>query len=73
MESSEGIDVSQKENINIEEELQYEIRKGQKLQMAIEDLQKKLVTSEEENKALKMELQRSVKIMTGQIGSMWMG
>ena len=59
MESSEGIDVSQKENINIEEELQ-EIRKCQKLQMAIEDLQKKLVTSEEENKALKTELQRSV-------------
>ena len=33
--------------------------------MAIEYLQKKLVTSEEENKALKTELQRSVQINDG--------
>ena len=59
-ESSEGIDVFQKENINNEAELQDEIRKGQKLQRAIEDLQKKLVSLEDENKALKTELQRPV-------------
>jgi len=40
-ESSKGIDAFQKENINIEAELQDEIRKGQKLQREIEDLQKK--------------------------------
>lgn len=59
-ESSEGIDVFQKENINNEAELQDEIRKGQKLQRAIEDLQIKLVSLEDENKVLKTELQRPV-------------
>jgi len=48
--SSKGIDAFPKENINIEAELQDEIRKGQKLQREIEDLQKKLVSLEEENK-----------------------
>lgn len=59
-ESSKGTDAFQKENINIEAELQDEIRKGQKLQREIEGLQKKLVSLEEENKALKTELQRPV-------------
>ena len=64
-ESSKGIDAFQKENINIEAELQDEIRKGQKLQREIEDLQKKLVSLEEENKALKTELQRPVQNNVG--------
>lgn len=59
-ESSKGIDAFQKQNISIATELQDEIRKGQKLQREIEDLQKKLVSLEEENKTLKMELQEPV-------------
>lgn len=59
-ESSKGIDAFQEQNISVATELQDEIRKGQKLQREIEDLQKKLVSLEEENKALKMELQGPV-------------
>jgi len=60
-ESSESTDVSQKKIIQIEAELQDEIRKGKKFQRALEDLQKKFVSLEEENRALKTEVQRPLK------------
>lgn len=60
-EYSESTDVFQKKVIKIEAELPDEIRKGQEFQRAIEDLQKLFISLEEENKALKTDVQRPLK------------